>query len=76
MDECAFRLIFIYFYLNSRVPLLEVNESIIFQFLNTFQFPKLREGLLQQFLCDRSGEFTNKQHLDLIENAKHCENLL
>lgn len=53
-------------YLDGSVSLLKVNEGVVFELLDTLQFAKLREGLLQQLLCDRRGQLTHKQHLDLM----------
>lgn len=52
-------------YLDGSVSLLKVNEGVVFELLDALQFAKLREGLLQQLLCDRRGQLTHKQHLDL-----------
>lgn len=47
-------------YLHCTVPLFKMDESIVFELLNSLQFSKLTKGLLQDLLCNTIGKVSHK----------------
>lgn len=52
-------------YLDGAVPLLKVDEGVVFQLLHPLQGAILTEGFLQDLLGHAVGQVPHKQHFDL-----------